>query len=278
MSTSKAGERVRASYYPDMITDDFTITDAIVYQELEFWSQYAEKEHDGYKWFYKSHREIADRTKISKKQVERATKKMIDNQLLVRIHNPIFGWDHKYWYRLLQVPQMGHANAQNDKCMLPSRSLESAAQVTSLSRSGHNGVPLRSQRSDPDGTTIPVETNSSSLSIDTPKDTTVKRARDSVSVDVEDETEKQSSLRSPWKEDRPSSTQRGKVRRMKRATPQPSAKQALTSVEDGYDGPDYYLRPDGSEMDGMEKIRTNQAMTKLYGNTRSEWVGKKVSQ
>jgi hypothetical protein len=152
-------ERIRVSYYPDMVTDDFSIPDAIVYQELEFWSQYAEKEHDGYKWFYKSHREIAERTRLTEKQVESCTKRLVESGVLIRIHHPHQGWNRTYWYRL--------ANAMSDsvKCKPlsermkpPLRENETSSQRESNPLSERMKPPLRENETSSEGGAITVDT------------------------------------------------------------------------------------------------------------------------
>lgn len=82
-----------------MISDTCSVQDAIVYKELEFWSRHATKEHDGHKWFYKSARELSDRTGLSEQQAKRSAARLAKAGIITRIHNPERGYDRTYWYR-----------------------------------------------------------------------------------------------------------------------------------------------------------------------------------
>lgn len=77
---------------------DGKATDAIVLQQIHFWSQYSENRHDGHLWVYNTYEEWAQQTGLSADQVRRATDRLVERGLIV-VAQPK-GRDRTRWYRV----------------------------------------------------------------------------------------------------------------------------------------------------------------------------------
>lgn len=72
--------------------------DAIVVQQIHFWSQHSNNRHDGHVWVYNTYAQWAEQTGLSADQVRRATDRLVDRGVII-VAQPQ-GRDRTRWYRV----------------------------------------------------------------------------------------------------------------------------------------------------------------------------------